>query len=78
METISLYVLIVVLVLCIIATIKNQITYRISCKWIDEVFDRPDWNSLRHKLPEYGTLFWDMKRWTYISFENYLKSKEKQ
>lgn len=76
METITLCVLVVVLVLCIIAAIKNQITYRIGCKWIDEVFDSPDWNSLRHKLPEYNALFWDMKRWTYISFEDYLKSKE--
>lgn len=75
MEPIILYGILIA-VLCVVGLIKNELTYRIRSKWIEQIYSSPNWFDLRKHLPEYSTTFWDMKRWTYISFEDYLKSKE--
>lgn len=60
------------IVLCIIALIKNQITYSIRKRWIDDIYHyRVD---LRFSdLPDYDSVFLDLTLWRYVPLDKYLK-----
>lgn len=56
MEPIILYGILIA-VLCVVGLIKNELTYRIRSKWIEQIYSSPNWFDLRKHLPEYSTTF---------------------
>lgn len=70
---IILGVLLIMFVLCILALIKNEITYSISIKWIDEKYEHENWRDI--KVPGYMSMFLNPFLWRHIPLERYNKRK---
>lgn len=78
--TIVVTILLIAIALCVIAGIKNQITYKIRVSWIKEIHNRSDWQELCKLFDKisYNDVFFDIRMWREISFEEYLKKKGKK
>lgn len=67
MEYVLIGCLVLFILLCI-GWIKNEITYKIQCKYIDEISEsvvKKDGDLSWSDLPNYYKTFWDVFLWKY-------------
>lgn len=78
--TILVTICLIVIALCVIGGIKNQITYKIRVSWIKEIDKRSNWQELGKLFDKisYNDVFFDITMWREIPFEEYLKKKGKK
>lgn len=71
-------VLVCLHVLCLVGIIRNEITYRVRMRWIDDIYQRQlqGDDSLRwDNLPKYMDMLVDFKLWKYKPLGEYIKNK---
>jgi hypothetical protein len=61
------------MLLCFVASIKNELVYSIHSKWIFEKYENPAWQDVH--LPEYMEMFWNITLWKYIPLSEYNKKR---
>ncbi len=66
--TILLAIFGVVLAVCALILIRNEMVYKYNARAIDYIFSQPNWGELREKYDpagNYNRNMFDLRKWTY-------------